>query len=179
MILSTFIHNYWPSYHKPCKSQTKLVLIISNESILCNYLNKEMTKLLTFHCNIISKSQMNLTINITPKIKYNQNTCSNIRFFHYSNQCKWDFFGLEWDCLRSTENLLRYCRNSYPWTGNSHLYWLLVIVSFSCISFFKIKIRRNRFHVCLKNALYFIVAYEFTHAIINVPMMSFNSNIHS
>ena len=35
------------------------------------------------------------------------------------------------DCLRSTETLSRYCRNSYARAGNFHPYRLLVIVSFN------------------------------------------------
>ena len=64
------------------------------------------------------------------------------------------------DCLRSTEALLRYCRNSHPRARNFHLYRLLVIVSYHCISFLEIKIRTNGFNVC-------VVVYEFMHSFIN------------
>ena len=76
------------------------------------------------------------------------------------------FSGLKGDCVRSTEALPRYCRNSHPRAGNFHLYQLLVIVSFSCITFLKIKIVQMGLVFAFINALYFyrsILIYAFIH----------------
>ena len=54
-------------------------------------------------------------------------------------------------CLRSTEALSRYWRTCHPRAGNFHPYRLLVIVSFSCILFLKIKKKWNKFSWPLEN----------------------------
>ena len=66
-----------------------------------------------------------------------------------------------------------------PESQKFHPYRLLVTVSFSCISFLKIKMVQMGLMFAFMNALIFIVAYEFTHSLINVPMTSFQCNIHS
>ena len=71
----------------------------------------------------------------------------NIRNFHLQ-PVQMGFSGLKGDCLPRTEALPRYCRNSDLSARNIHPYRLLVIVSFSCISFLKIKIGTNGFNNC-------------------------------
>ena len=65
-------------------------------------------------------------------------------------------FRSQGNCLRSTEALPMYCRNSHPRAGKFYLYRLLVIVSFSCISFLKIKIGTKGFNVCVNECTIFL-----------------------
>ena len=68
-----------------------------------------------------------------------------------SSRCRWNF-------------LVSRTVNCYPRAWNFHPYWLLVIISFSCISFLKIK--KMDLIVALMNALNFyssIWIYAFIH----------------
>ena len=80
------------------------------------------------------------------------------------------FSGLEGDCKHNTETLPRYCRNSHPRAENFNPYWLIVIVSFSCISFLEIKTEQMGLMFALIIALYFyssIWMYAFIHKFSN------------
>ena len=68
------------------------------------------------------------------------------RIFHYRGWLFTQYWG-------SAEVL----QKQFPRAGNFHPYRLLVIVSFSCISFLEIKIGTEGFNVCINDCTIFVI----------------------